>query len=86
MQCRKLTPPKLAKLWGVSTSKVLAFIRSGELKAINLATHRHNRAWYSIDVSDIEAFERSRQVIPDHGKSSTRKLRRRAAGTVKEFF
>lgn len=83
---RKLTVPQLAKLWGVSTHKVIHFIRSGELRAINLAASNRNRPRFSVDVADIEAFERSRTVIPDGGLSTTQKLRRRAATSVKEFF
>jgi hypothetical protein len=83
---RKLTAPQIARLWGVSTHKVLHFIRTGELRAINLAASRTNRPRYVIDRDDLERFERGRQVIPDGGESTTRKLRRRAAGNVKEFF
>ena len=82
---RKLTPPQLAKQWGVSTAKVVAFIRSGELRAINLAKSRCNRPRYTIDVEDVQRFEEARQVVPDGGESTTRKLRRQAAG-VKDFF
>jgi len=32
-----MTPPELAKFWGVSPDKILAWIRSGELKATNVA-------------------------------------------------
>jgi excisionase family DNA binding protein len=35
---KKLTPPEIARLWGVSADKVLTWIRSGELKAMNAAT------------------------------------------------
>ncbi len=34
----KLTPPEVAKAWGISPEKVLAWIRSGELRAVNVAT------------------------------------------------
>jgi hypothetical protein len=86
LQRQKLTPPQLAKLWGVSTAKIIAFIRSGELRAVNLAASNRNRPRYSIDVRDIEAFEQARSVVPDGGLSTTAKLRRRAAQNVKEFF
>jgi hypothetical protein len=82
----KKSVPYLAKEWGVSTKKITAFIKSGELKAINIATSPEQRPRYLIDQADIETFERSRQVVPDGGESPTRKLRRRAAGNIKEFF
>jgi hypothetical protein len=83
---RKVSVPHLAKEWGVAPAKVFAFIKSGELKAIDISTSRGQRPRYLIDRADIEAFEQSRQVIPDAGESATRKLRRRATGNVKEYF
>jgi hypothetical protein len=86
MKRQTLTPPQLAKQWGVSTTKVKHFIRTGELRAFNLAASNCHRPRYVIDVADIEAFKRARQVVPDGGESTTTKLRRRAAASVKEFF
>jgi hypothetical protein len=83
---RKYTVPQLARLWGVSTNKVVSFIRRGDLRAVNLASHRSTRPRYYVDIDDVAAFEASRQVVPDGGESTTRKLRRRTPGTVKEFF
>ncbi len=83
---RKRTPPQIAKLWGCSIKKVVWFIRSGQLRAVNLASNPTGRPRYVIDLADIEAFEIARQVVPDGGASTTRKLRRRAAKGVKEFF
>src|SRR5437660_5835359 len=39
----KLTPPEVAKMWGITPEKVIAFIRSGELRAINVATRLGGR-------------------------------------------
>ena len=36
----KLTPPQLAKMWGVGPDKVLAWIRNGVLQATNVAASR----------------------------------------------
>jgi hypothetical protein len=83
---RKLTVPQVAKLWGVSTKKVNFFVRTGQLKAINLASNTSNRPRYSVDLCDIAAFEQTRRVVPDGGESTTRKLRRLATGNVKQFF
>jgi len=83
---QKFTVPQLARLWGISTNKIFAFIRSGELRAINLASRTATRPRYSIDKTDIDAFEKSRQVVPDGGESTTKRLRRRASGNVREFF
>jgi hypothetical protein len=83
---RKLTVPQLAREWGVSTQKIVGFIRRGELRAVNLASHRSTRPRYAIDIDDIASFERARQVVPDGGESSTRGLQRRGPGKVKEYF
>lgn len=61
---RKLTVPQLARIWGVSPNKVTCFVRNGELRAVNLATKRHGRPRFAIDVQDVAEFEKSRQVQP----------------------
>jgi len=84
--CRKLSVPQVARQLGVAENKIYAWIRSGELRAINLARSTHGRPRYGIDLADIEAFETGRQVIPDGGPSTSRKLRKRTAGHVKDYF
>jgi hypothetical protein len=59
---RKLTPPQVAKQWGVAPEKIVAWIRSGELKAIDASTSRGKRPRYLIDIKDLAAFEQSRLV------------------------
>ncbi|MGE0535211.1 MAG: helix-turn-helix domain-containing protein [Pirellulales bacterium] len=61
---QKQTPPQIAKRWGVSTDKVLAWIRSGELPAIDASTRRGGRPRYLVDVSDLAEFESRRAVVP----------------------
>jgi excisionase family DNA binding protein len=63
MQTTKLTPPRLADRWGVSTDKILSLVRSGELRAINVSEGRQ-RARYLIDLADVEEFERRRETRP----------------------
>ncbi len=82
----KLTPPELARLWGLSRAKVVAFIRSGELQAINVANARCSRPRYLIDREDIAVFEKARRVIPDGGSSTAPRLRRKNSSDIKEFF
>ena len=82
---KKLTVPQLARIWGVSTNKVVGFIRSGELRATNLATSQSGRPRYAIDVADIQTFEAARAVVPT-AKATTSKLRRRAPQNVKKYF
>jgi predicted site-specific integrase-resolvase len=62
---RKWTPPELAELWGIAPDKVLRWIRSGELRAIDASTRCGRRPRYLIDADDIADFERRRRVVPD---------------------
>jgi excisionase family DNA binding protein len=56
----KLTPPELAALWGLSTDKILAWIRAGELRAFNAVTRLGGRPRWLIDIAEVEAFEARR--------------------------
>lgn len=58
----KLTPPQLAERWGISPDKILGWIRRKELRAINAAATMGGRPRYLIDLDDILAFERRREV------------------------
>ena len=82
---RNLTPPALAKKYGVAVAKVTDWIRNGELVALNLARRGCSRPRYSITPEAIEEFERQRRVVPDGGLSTTQTLRRRAKAGVKQF-
>lgn len=71
----KLTPPEVAHLWGVTVDKIYAFIRSGELRAINGATPgRNQRPRFLIDLDDLDDFERRREVQPAPRKAPSHKL------------
>ena len=65
IQKTKVTPPQLAAEWGISTTKILNFIKSGELKALNAASPGKNqRPRYLIDLADLADFERRRTTGP----------------------
>jgi hypothetical protein len=72
----------LAKLWGVDPGKIVHWIKSGELRAINIATDRNARHRYAIDVADIAIFEAARAVTPP----TPRVRRRRADPSIIQFF
>jgi hypothetical protein len=79
---QKLTPPQLARRWGVSPDKILAWIRSGELRAFNAATNRGGRPRWLIDEADVKAFETLRSAS---AQPFTRR-RSRSMDQVIEFF
>ena len=80
----KLTPPDVAKQWGVSPEKVIGWIRSGELRAFNAATrHSSGRPRYLIDSADLLAFEQRRRMQPT---TRTPRRRCRPMAGVPEYF
>ena len=78
----KLSPPQIARRWGVSPQKMLAWIGSGELRAINAATRLGGRPRFLIDVADLAAFEERRAVV---ATPAAVRRRRRDIGITKFF-
>ena len=60
----KVTPPHLAAEYGVSPTRILQEIRTGRLRAINIAGPKARLPRYLIDREDIAEFERLITVIP----------------------
>lgn len=80
----KLTPPMLAKQWGVSPEKIIAFIRAGLLRAIDSTPPGSRRPRFLIDVADIAAFEQARAVNAPPAARPTRR-RKKAEGVI-QFY
>ncbi|QDU82630.1 Helix-turn-helix domain protein [Polystyrenella longa] len=58
-----ITPPQLARLWGVKPEKIIRWIRSGELKAMDFSSNpQSGRPRFRIRMSDAEEFEMNRTV------------------------
>ncbi len=83
---RNQTPPEIARRYGVATSKVIEWIRSGELESLNLARRNCKRPRYSVTPEALERFEQARTVVPDASDVTTRKPLRRKLADVKKFF
>jgi excisionase family DNA binding protein len=79
----KLTPPEVAQRWGISPEKVITWIRSGELRALNAATRPGGRPRYLIDEADLAEFESRRSVQPVNPK---RHRKRNTSPNIIEFF
>jgi excisionase family DNA binding protein len=79
---RYLTPPEIAKRYGVDEHKVHHWIQTGELPAVNVATNTGGRPRYRISPSDLAIFELARTVGPQ--VKAVR--RRRKDPLIHEFF
>jgi len=62
---KKLTPPELARRYGVEPCKVIAWIRNGELRAMNVARRPNGRPRFLIDEDDVARFEQARSTKPE---------------------
>lgn len=59
-----LSPPQVAELLGVAHDKVLRFVREGELRAVDLSTHRGKRPRWHISREDLDKFLARRSNSP----------------------
>lgn len=64
-----ITPPQLAKQWAISPDKVLAWIRTGELRAFNAATKPGGRPIYRIAPDALEEFIARRTPVKAEKKT-----------------
>jgi excisionase family DNA binding protein len=72
---RTLTPPEVAKLLRVATRKVRRWIRSGELKGINVADPHSRRPRFRVTLEALERFQMGRTVEPPTKRGRPRKRR-----------
>jgi len=80
---RKLTPPQVAKTYGVSPERIIAWIRAGELVAIDVSGRPGvGRPRFRIDPADLVAFDARRAVVTTPKASR----RRRKDPSIVEFF
>jgi hypothetical protein len=85
MGSETLTPPQLARRWGVAAEKVNRLINTGQLKAINLAADPNGRPRYRIYLTEVERFEEARSTKPPLPKPRRRR-RREMATAGKDYF
>lgn len=79
-----LKPPEIANLLRVGGDSVLAWIHSGELRAIDSTMGRGQRPRWRIHRADLEAFLTRRAASPEPRRR--RSPRRRPAGEVIQFY
>jgi excisionase family DNA binding protein len=61
---QNFTVPQVAHALGVTDETVYRWIKSGELKAVDLSTRRGRRPRYGIDKSVVDEFLANRRVAP----------------------
>jgi hypothetical protein len=78
-----ITPPRLAAQLGVDVHAILAWIKAGELRAVNLAVNANGkRPRWKIGVADLESFLARRAATPPIKAVH----RRRHQEGITEFF
>lgn len=78
-----LSPSDIAVSRGINVLKVLTWIKTGELKAVNVATCAGRLPRWRISPADLEAFDAARAAVP---QAPVTRRPRRKAGHVVEFF
>ena len=63
-QARWPTPPQVADRYGVDPSTVIAWIRNGELRGIDVSRRGAKRPRYRVDPVALVEFEAKRSATP----------------------
>ncbi len=77
-------PSEVADLLGIDRSKVVQFIKRGELRAIDISLTRSTRPRWRISRNDLESFLARRATSPP--PKSRPKLRVRKTDDVIQFY
>lgn len=81
----KLTPPELGRMWGVGPGKIVGWIRTGELRAIDASTRQGGRPRFLIDLRDVVEFEAKRAVVPPPQTKRLNRSNKKQNGVI-QFF
>ncbi len=82
-----ITVKEYAQRLGIAGDKILAWIRAGELQALNVATRNTGRPRYRLMPEAIERFERARSTaVISLPSPARRRKRRRTRADVPERY
>ena len=81
---RYMSPPEVARLLGVGETKVLGWVKSGELAAVNLAAKTLGRPRYRISPQALDDFLAGRQANPPEEAPARPRLRK-AVGWIERY-
>jgi len=76
-----LSPPQIAKQLGIDPAKIIAWINSGQLNAINVAENLAGRPRYRVSSQALEDFLRRRSTSP-----APQPVRRRKALFQRKYY
>jgi hypothetical protein len=78
---RSYSVAELAERWRIGQDKVLAFIRKGDLVAVNVAAHTSGRPQWRVTPEEVARFESKRTSAPP-----PKPTRRKRATGKKDWF
>lgn len=84
-----LTPREVACRWRIHVDKVLVFIRTGELRAFNVACKESRRPRYLVTEEAVREFEAARAACPGGSAGAApakRRARKPATATTRRYF
>jgi hypothetical protein len=76
-----LNPPAVGRLLNIKPAKVLAWVKSGQLSAVNVAERPGGRPRWRISRDSLDLFLATRA-----NRAPVKAVRRRRAVEVQEFF
>ncbi len=76
------TPPELARFYRVDVHTVHDWIKTGQLRAVNVGTPGKRPRW-RIDPADVAAFEATRTAQP---QTRTPRRKKSASGWTFQYF
>jgi excisionase family DNA binding protein len=79
---QRLTPPELARILRVDDHTVLDWIKTGQLRAVNVGSGKKRPRW-RIDPADVAVFEAARTAQP---QIPTHRRKKAASGWVFQYF
>jgi hypothetical protein len=82
---RTYRPPEIAKLYGVSVQKILAWIRNQELRAVDISQRRGAKPRWVVYAEDLAEFERRRSSTPNVATPAPSRSRTRRHDTYDRF-
>ena len=83
--CQYLTPPQIATRLRVSPDKIVAWIRSGELRAFNVASEKAMSPRWRVAEADLQTFL-DRRSNPAPNPPPQKRARRKKSDAFVEYF